>query len=100
MKPKPRVPEPSRAACQLALAHYVERKVQAGELPDYATVARALGITRARITQIMKLTLLSPKLQEGVLVGGTGVSERSLRHASVEPVWEDQRGLPHTSGPS
>lgn len=43
---------PARIARQLALAHALQRRVEAGEFADYADMARALGFTRARITQI------------------------------------------------
>lgn len=90
--PEPSKPRPSsRAAGMLALAHHIERLVEAGELPDYAAAASALGVTRSRMTQIMRLLILSPALQERVLVGDSPPSERGLRRASAEPVWEDQQ---------
>ena len=48
-------PPPSRAARMLALAHHVERLIEAGELTGYADAARGLGLTRARLTQVMNL---------------------------------------------
>ena len=54
----------------LALAHYIERQVEDNAIPDYAAAARALGLTRARITQITGLLLLAPEIQERVLDGG------------------------------
>ncbi|MEM7311170.1 MAG: hypothetical protein AAF682_31170 [Planctomycetota bacterium] len=80
----------SRAARQLALAHYVERLIEDGQLKDYAAAASALGLTRARLTQIMTLLLLAPELQERVLSGEMGGSERSLRGAVGEASWEAQ----------
>ena len=63
----------------LALAHHVDRLVEAGDLPDYAAAARALGVTRARLSQLQALLLLAPEIQERVLVGELGESERGLR---------------------
>ena len=74
----------SRAARQLALAHHIERVIEAGTLTDYAAAARALGITRARLTQIMNLLLLAPDVQHRILVGEIDASERALRAASGE----------------
>ena len=77
----------------LALAHLVERKVETGEFRDYAEAARALGISRARMTQVMNLLVLSPKVQERILSGESTFSERGLRVISSEVVWDRQAGL-------
>ena len=87
-------PQPvSRAARQLALAHHVERLVEAGELAGYAEAAQALGVTRARLTQVMNLLLLAPEIQEAVMAGQLRVTERSLRRVVREPVWAQQDSL-------
>ena len=87
-------PQPvSRAARMLALAHHVERLVEAGELGGYAEAARVLGITRARVTQIMNLLLLAPEIQEAILTGRLRAGERSLRRVVREPVWAQQGSL-------
>ena len=83
----------ARAARQLALAHHIERMVESGKLADYAAAARALGITRARLTQIMNLLLLAPVLQRRVLLGELDVSERALRATTGEPNWQVQLDL-------
>ncbi len=82
--PKP----PSRAARMLALAHYVDRLIEDGTIKDYAEAARLLGITRARMTQVMNLLTLSPQLQERVLTGDIALSERALRAVAGEAVWK------------
>jgi ParB-like chromosome segregation protein Spo0J len=51
----------------LALAHTLEAAIAAGEFADRADVARHLGFTRARVTQLLDLTLLAPDIQEAVL---------------------------------
>jgi hypothetical protein len=81
-----------RAARQLALAHLVDRKVEAGEIKDYAEAARRLGISRARMAQVMALLNLSARLQEAILVGTLPLSERRLRHLS-EVDWGAQKDL-------
>ncbi len=80
----------SRVARMLALAHHVERLIDAGELSGYAEAARSLGLTRARLTQVMGLLLLAPKIQERILTGELRESERSLRAHVKEPAWERQ----------
>ncbi len=47
----------------MALAIRFEQLIQAGEITDYAELARLGHVTRARITQIMNLRLLAPDLQ-------------------------------------
>ncbi len=83
-------PVTSRAARMLALAHHVERLVEAGDIASYADAARALGLTRARMTQVMNLLTLAPELQERVLTGELRVTERALRAAVAEPNWQKQ----------
>ena len=77
----------------LALAYRVERLVEAGELTGYAEAARALGLTRARLTQVMNLALLAPEIQEQVLVETVSASERRLRAVVAEPCWTAQTAI-------
>ncbi len=80
----------------LALAHKIDGMVRAGELRDLADAARAIGVTRARITQITNLLLLAPEIQEAILDlppvtnGRDPVSERTLRRIVAEPDWNRQ----------
>ena len=93
-KGKPPTPKPvSRAALQLALAHHIERQIDAGVIPDCAAAARALGLTRARLSQVASLLLLSPEIQERIAEGGIAASERNLRRFVAEPEWSTQLGL-------
>jgi len=79
-----------RVARMLALAHFIERAVERGDLRDYTEAARLFGLSRARITQVMNLVLLSPTIQARILTGSTGVWERSLRPVLRTAVWEEQ----------
>ena len=81
---------PSRVARMLALAHHIERLVETGELTGYAEAARVLGLTRARLTQVMKLLLLAPEIQEEILVTDPQVTERRLRRVVARPDWNEQ----------
>lgn len=85
--PEPRVP---RAARLLALAHHIDRLIEGGRLRDYADAARRLGVTRARLTQVMNLLLLSPALQEAILVTDRAPSERTLRRLVRVADWQLQ----------
>ncbi len=84
---KPSTRPVSRAARMLALAHYVERLVEQGTVASYADAARQLGVSRARLTQIMNLLSLSSRVQEGLLLGDLHLSERRIR-AVVRAEWE------------
>ena len=88
-----------RVARTLALSHEIERRVRAGELDDLAHAARVFGLTRARVTQIVSLTLLAPVIQVAILamppvtVGRDPITERTLRPIVAEPNWATQREL-------
>ena len=98
VRPKPRAEIPpvsrsraERLARQLALAHWIERAVEDGRVPSYGEVARALGLTESRITQITAMLGLSPAVQEAVLLGEGGVGIREALGTSREAEWELQR---------
>jgi hypothetical protein len=88
---------PARIARQLALAHALRRRLERGEFADFADMARQLGFTRARVTQLMDLLLLAPEVQEEILFlelppGAQPVSERGLREAVLGTIdWQEQR---------
>ncbi len=85
-----------RAVRLLAFAHQIDAKIRTGEYAELADVARQLGLTRARVTQIVNLTLLAPAIQQAILTwppiatGRDPISERSLRSIVAEPVWAVQ----------
>jgi len=88
-----------RAARLLALAHYYTALIAQGKATDYADLARQLGLTRARITQMMHLLHLAPDLQEAVLTlppvftGRDPIQEKAVRRIAREPLWARQREL-------
>ena len=90
---------PPRVTCLLALAHRFESLVQSGEVKDYADLARAGRVSRARVSQILKLLLLAPSIQEHILwlsprtAGAEPITERDLRQVVIEPRWDRQRVL-------
>jgi hypothetical protein len=70
--------------------------VDSGEFRDYAEMARALGFTRARVSQIMDLLLLAPDLQDEILAledgpGRRRPNERQLRHVVATLDWGEHR---------
>ena len=98
--PPPREPvrRPARVAQMLALAHRLQAAIDQGEYQDRADLARQLGFTRARVTQILDLLLLAPDIQEQILFaeavdGVEPVSERVLRPLVRTSAWAKQRDL-------
>lgn len=81
----------------LALAHRWNRLIEEGAVANYAEVARLMGLSRARVTQIMNLLYLAPDIQEEILLyQGEGwptpdISERPMRHITRIPSWSEQR---------
>jgi predicted XRE-type DNA-binding protein len=87
---------PAKVALQLALAHRIHRAIESGDVKNQAEAARLLGLTRARVSQLLDLTLLAPDIQERILfheaVGSVEpLSERGLRPVGSAKSWEDQR---------
>jgi ParB-like chromosome segregation protein Spo0J len=76
----------------LALAHAVERATQDG-VATRAQIARALGYTRARLTQICALAFLAPDIQAELIdrAPSERISERALRLVARELEWSRQR---------
>jgi hypothetical protein len=86
-------PPTSRVARMLALAYAIERSVEAGDIRDYAAAAAALGSTLARMSQILDLRNLAPRLQEAIIAGELAVSERELRAVVRDSEWDVQAGV-------
>jgi hypothetical protein len=88
-----------RVARLMALAIRLEGLVHAGAVADYATLAAVGHVSRARITQIVNLTLLAPDIQEAILFlpaikhGPDPIVERAVRPIAAEPDWGTQRTM-------
>ena len=112
-----RAGRPGRPKTQFAVSHPLPAGEQGGSIPriarlmalairfdgllrdetirDYAELARLGRVTRARITQIMKLLDLAPKIQEQILFlpNITDLTERNLRPVVSRIDWREQRRL-------
>ena len=75
--PAGRVP---RIARLMALALRFEELLREGEIKNYTQLARLGHVSRARISQIMRLTLLSPAIQEALLFLPRTLSGRDPIH--------------------
>ncbi|MEX0655320.1 MAG: hypothetical protein WD151_14450 [Phycisphaeraceae bacterium] len=94
--PVGRIPRITRL---MALAIKLESYVQDGIVDDYADLARLGHVSRARVTQILDLTLLAPDIQEAILdlprtvKGRDPVRERHVRGVLREVRWGRQKSV-------
>ncbi|MCP3105473.1 hypothetical protein LZ198_42095 [Myxococcus sp. K15C18031901] len=96
--PPPPAPvrRPAHVARMLALAHHLQGAIDRELVPNRATVARKLGLTRARVTQLLDLLLLAPDLHARVrefeaIDGAEPMAERTLRAVAHAGTWAEQR---------
>ncbi len=84
-----------RIARLMALAIRFEGLLRNETIRDYAELARLGRVTRARMTQIMKLLLLAPDIQEQILFLPLtqGLNERNLRSIVKRIDWNEQRRM-------
>lgn len=91
LKPNPALRTP-RVTRLMALAVKYQGMVDAGELRDYADIARLGYVSRARVTQIMNLANLAPDIQETLLFPTALLpTERQLRGLTSVVDWAGQR---------
>jgi len=95
-EPLGRVPRISRL---MALAIHMQELMDAGEVTDYAELARLAHVSRPRITQIMNLLHLAPDIQEEILfLPRTDGGRAPIREHMVRPIaavldWRKQRRM-------
>jgi len=86
-----------RVARFMALAIRFDQLIRAGEVADYAEIARLTHVSRARVTQIMNLLMLAPDIQEAILFlprverGRDPICLRDLQEIALVPDWRKQR---------
>jgi site-specific DNA recombinase len=89
-----RVPRVSRL---MALAIKFEHLVREGRAASYKVLAEAGHVSRARLSQILRLTELAPEIQEELLFlpkvvsGPDPITEKALRHIARSVDWDWQR---------
>ena len=102
--PKPEAPAHApgrvpRVARLLALALHFAEQIRRGALSSYVELADLGHVSRARISQIMNLTNLSPEIQEAILFLPRTVRGRDALHLRLlQPIaaaidWKKQRRL-------
>ena len=79
----------------MALALRLDGLLRKKTIRDYAELASLGRVTRARMTQIMKLLNLAPDIQEQILFlpNIPGLNERNLRPLVSRIDWDEQRRL-------
>lgn len=88
-----------RVARLMALAIRFEKLISEGVVKDYAELAHLGHVTRARMTQIMNLQNLAPKIQEEILFlprveqGRDSITERDLRQIVAVSDWKIQQRM-------
>jgi hypothetical protein len=92
------LPQPvPHSARLLALALRCEQLVRAGQIRNYAELARLAHVSRARVSQILSLLNLAPAIQEEILfLQGRPRGPGALLLAHVQPIaaipdWANQR---------
>ena len=96
--PEPFKPRPLHISRMLALAHKMRETIDNGEVASAAQLAKQLKFTRARISQLLDLTLLAPDIQEEILFaeiksGYDPINEHALREILREKDWAKQRDM-------
>ncbi len=100
-RPKP-AQQPARVARMLALSLQIRHAVDGGLVKDFADVARQLGVSRQRISTLVRLTFLAPDIQYEILgltvaraykkTKGEPVTEREVfDRVACHITWRDQR---------
>jgi hypothetical protein len=84
-----------RIARLMALAIRFQGLLRDKTIRDYAELASLGQVTRARMTQIMKLLDLAPDIQEKILFlpSVKGLNERNLRPIVSRIDWNEQRRM-------
>ena len=72
-------PDVPKVTQLVVVAYWLEQLIAERKVKDYAEIARLTGLSRSRVTQIVNLTILPPRLQERILAGALDVPERELR---------------------
>jgi hypothetical protein len=80
-------------ARRMAMAIECKRLIDEGIVETAAELSRIAGVTRARMTQVLNLTLLAPDIQEMLLELNPSdkIDRHAVRRATQCLVWSEQR---------
>ena len=71
----------------LALAYHLQDMVETGLVKDTAHLARVAGVSRARVSQVLDMVLLEPRVQDGILAGTCELGAHEIRRAIGAREW-------------
>jgi hypothetical protein len=83
----PREPKSPRVVELLRKAIEWQRQLDTGEASNQADIARHEGISRARVTQVMRLLRLAPDIQEHVLSMANVVCRPAITERGFRPIF-------------
>ncbi len=83
---RPKKLEPPTIVKRLAQAEEWQRQIDAGEVKHRAEISHREGVSRARVTQIMSLLRLHPRVQERVRELEPGTPERLVTERKLRPL--------------
>ena len=92
---KPGPPQTPHVSRLMALAIRLEHLIETGQIANHAEIARAAGLTRARVTQILNLTNLAPDIQQTVLELADHSSDHLTRRPPNQTVYIPFKHLPN-----
>jgi hypothetical protein len=70
----------------LILAHEWQRALENGDCSSPAALARKLGFSRARVTQVLHLLSLTPEVQQQLMALGDPLSSPLITERKLRPV--------------
>ena len=77
----------------LALGHRIVMAVENGEVRGYSEIAQRMGVSQPRVSMLVALTFLSPRIQEAILVGEDDMGFRTLLKLARVDCWKEQETL-------
>ncbi|QDV85508.1 hypothetical protein [Planctomycetes bacterium TBK1r] len=96
-EPEPRPPRVPHVRRIMALAIRLEDLLDSGLVANQAEIAKAAGVTTARVSQIINLNRLAPDIQQAILELGPTTEktdpflERQVREIATHINWARQR---------
>lgn len=92
-RPQP-LPKQARpmARC-LALGHRIVTAVESGEVRGYGEIAKHMGVSQPRVSMLVAMTFLSPRIQESILAGEGDIGFRTLLKLARIEGWKEQENL-------
>jgi hypothetical protein len=77
----------------LALGHRIVAAVESQEVRGYGEIAERMGVSQPRVSMLVAMTFLSPRIQETILSGEDGIGFRTLLKLARMDDWKEQEAL-------